>query len=375
MAGLYIHIPFCRQACYYCDFHFSTDTHHRHDLIQALLRELELQKNYVREPIRTLYFGGGTPSLLTSDELSALMDAVRNNYSLDTAAEITLEANPDDLSPEHLQKFHQVGINRLSIGIQSFDSNTLKFLHRIHDAARARQCLHDAREAGFNNISIDLIYAIPGLSEGAWIDALQEAIGFSPEHISCYSLTIEERTVFGNWKKKGKLMPAQDEIAALQFEKLMDLMSASGYEHYEISNFSKPGFESKHNSSYWAGVPYLGIGPSAHSFDGDSRQYNVRNNAQYVKSIQQGVIPAELELLTRSNQINEYLLTSLRTSGGCDFDIILQRWNEPLLTTRNTYVSGLVDQRLAVLEGAVLRLTRSGKLLADQLIQDLMVEA
>lgn len=374
MAGLYLHIPFCRQACYYCDFHFSTDTHHRSELVHALMRELELQKNYTQEPIRTLYFGGGTPSLLTRDELSGLIDAVRENYSLDATAEITLEANPDDLTREHLMDLHQVGINRLSIGIQSFDPNTLRFLHRVHDADRARQCLHDARDAGFNNISIDLIYAIPGHGEESWAGALREAIGFSPEHISSYALTIEERTVFGNWKKRGKLVPAQEETAARQFERLMDVLSAAGYDHYEISNFSKPGFQSKHNSSYWAGVPYLGIGPSAHSFDGATRQFNIRNNAQYVRSIQTGVIPAEREILTRSNQINEYLLTSLRTSRGCDFDIILKRWHEPLLATRQAYITRLVDQQLVVLVGSVMQLTRSGKLLADQLIEDLMVE-
>ncbi|HNG96309.1 MAG TPA: radical SAM family heme chaperone HemW, partial [Acidobacteriota bacterium] len=314
------------------------------------------------------------PSLLTGEELSWLMDTVYRNYILDAATEITLEANPDDLTPGYLKELTQAGINRLSIGIQSFDPKTLQLLHRVHDASRARQCLYDARAAGFKNISIDLIYAIPGISEALWVEALQEGISFSPEHISAYSLTIEERTVFGNWKKKGKLIPAQEEMAALQFERLMDLMSASGYEHYEISNFSKPGFESKHNSSYWSGVPYVGIGPSAHSFDGNTRQSNISNNAQYERSIRQGIIPAEREILTRSNQINEYLLTALRTSRGCDFDIILQRWDEPLLATRQAYIARLIDQQYALLEGSVLRLTRSGKLLADQLIEDLMVD-
>jgi oxygen-independent coproporphyrinogen-3 oxidase len=374
MAGLYLHIPFCKQACYYCDFHFSTDIHHRTEMVKAMVDELRLRKDYTREPMLTLYFGGGTPSLLTDDELSELLEAVRENYSLDPEAEITLEANPDDLTAERLLGLRRAGVNRLSIGVQSFDPGLLKFLHRSHGADRARQCLNDARDAGFTNISIDLIYAIPGLTDALWDQTLKEAVNFSPEHISLYALTIEERTVFGNWKKRGKLIPAQEEMAARQFERLMELLAAAGYEHYEISNFSKPGYPSQHNSSYWEGTPYVGIGPSAHSYDGASRQFNARNNAQYTRAVQSGVIPAEREVLTRSNQINEYLLTSLRTSRGCDFDVILRRWNEPLMATRQEYITRLIDRQLVVLEGSVLRLTRTGRLLADQLIEDLMVE-
>ena len=375
MAGLYLHIPFCKQACHYCDFHFSTDDHHILELCNAMTVELALQKNYLTEHVQTLYFGGGTPSLLSRAELDALSEAIHLNFSVTTDAEITLEANPDDLTKEKLRMLQEAGINRLSIGIQSFDEGILKLLNRAHDANTALRCLGDVREASFHNVSIDLIYAIPGLSNKAWEEAIKHALRFSPEHISSYALTIENKTVFGNWSKHGKLQPIDEDIAAEQFEILMDLLEAEGYEHYEISNFCKPGYHSKHNSSYWKQLPYLGIGPSAHSYNGLSRQSNIRNNALYARSIKKGIIPFECEVLTPENKINEYILTTLRTMWGCDLNFLKQNLGDDLLRRQKAYVSGLQTQGFVTLELNMLRLTRKGKLLADKIVEDLIVPA
>jgi len=374
VAGLYLHIPFCKQACYYCDFHFSTDIRYKHELIGCLQRELVYQQDYLSEPLRTIYLGGGTPSLLSCEELTNLLNTVRSHYAVAADTEITLEANPDDLKPDKLKELLDAGINRLSIGIQSFDDTILKFLHRSHHATSAKRCLEEARTAGFQNLSLDLIYAIPGLSEAQWGETIREAIRFQPEHISSYALTIEERTVFGNWSRRGKLDAGKEEIAARQFETLMDLLPAAGYEHYEISNFSKPGYHSRHNSSYWKQSPYLGIGPSAHSFNGTSRQFNIRNNAAYMRSIQAGKIPAEYEILTRENKINEYILTTLRTQWGCDLNFLAETYQDLILERKGAYITMIQERGLVVLENNILSLTRAGKLVADSLVEELMVE-
>ena len=373
MAGIYIHIPFCRQACTYCDFHFSTDTGPRLDLINALTHELALQKDYLGEEINTIYLGGGTPSILNRGELDTLFSVIRTHFTLAPHAEITLEANPDDLTKEKLEEIRAIGINRLSIGIQSFDDNLLKYLNRVHDANGARRCLKHARAAGFSNISIDVIYAIPGLSQKIWKATLQEALHFLPEHISSYGLTIEERTVFGNWSKRGKLHPMDEENSAQQFEMLTDMLHQAGYEHYEISNFCKPGFHSRHNSSYWKQSRYLGIGPSAHSYNGESRQFNIRNNASYVRSINKGIVPFEREMLTRENKINEYILTTLRTEWGCDLSFLKQHLDDDLLERCGDNLSLFQQNGLIVIKNGILLLSRKGKLLADKIAEDLMV--
>jgi oxygen-independent coproporphyrinogen III oxidase len=373
MAGLYLHIPFCKQACHYCDFHFSTDRSSSLDLCSAMVRELILQKDFCREDISTIYLGGGTPSLLSKSELDLLFNTIHHYYKVSSSVEITLEANPDDLTKEKSIELQKAGVNRLSIGVQSFDDTLLKFLNRAHNSRAASRCLEDVREAGFSNISIDLIYAIPGLSEKMWEDTLQKAISFSPEHISSYSLTIEDRTVFGNWSKRGKLHPMEEESAAKQFEILMDVLGDNGYEQYEISNFSKPDFYSKHNSSYWKGAHYIGIGPSAHSYNGVSRQFNVRNNAQYIRSIGKGEIPFEREMLSIENKINEYILTTLRTTWGCDLLFLKNQLNDDLVSRRGDYISLLTERGLAFISEDTLRLTRKGKLVADKITEDLMV--
>lgn len=372
VAGIYIHIPFCKQACHYCDFHFSTNQSHRSAMCKAIADELALQANYLQgKQISTIYWGGGTPSLLTEAELRIILDSIHQHFTIDENLEQTLEANPDDLTKEKLHLLRSLGFNRLSIGIQSFDDEVLKFFNRAHSAAEASKCVELAREAGFNNISIDLIYAIPGQSADDWKKTIQTALALEPEHISAYSLTIEEKTVFGNWNKKGKLKPAEENDAAIHFTTLMDMLEQHGYEHYEISNFCKPGFYSRHNSSYWKQTHYLGVGPSAHSYNSVSRQANVSNNSQYQKSIEAGTVPAEIEILTRENKINEYIFTTLRTSWGCHLSYLKENHGYDLAS--NGILQKMKDQDWVIQHGTILYLTRKGKLLADQIASDLFI--
>ena len=374
MAGIYIHIPFCKQACYYCDFHFSTHQETRTELVQAILKELKLQQDYLKgEVIQTIYFGGGTPSVLDAGELQSILDSIRSLHQVAERAEITLEANPDDLNFSKLKELSALGINRLSIGIQSFHPEVLTFLNRVHDAPGAIKSFQHAREAGFSNISIDLIYGIPDETENQWTEDIRQAIALQPDHISCYSLTIEPKTVFGKWSATGKLKPVDDDVAARHLEILMDQLEQNGFEHYEISNFARPGFQSRHNSSYWRQEKYLGIGPSAHSYNGTSRQYNIHNNNLYIKSLKNDAIPFEREELSAEDLINEYILTTLRTNWGTDLKRIKQDFGYDLLNKNAEYLSKIFSDRLAVLENDVLRLTRAGKLLADKISSDLFV--
>jgi oxygen-independent coproporphyrinogen-3 oxidase len=374
MAGIYIHIPFCKQACHYCDFHFSTQTDVRHQLIQSMAREITLRPDYLQnEEIRTIYFGGGTPSILTIPEINLILEPIHKLFSLTPQPEITLEANPDDLTIEKLTAFKKLGINRLSIGIQSFQDEVLKFLNRVHHASAAVESVLLAREAGFENISIDLIYAIPGQTHEAWRDNIRKAIALNPEHISAYALTIEQKTVFGKWMAHGKLTPADEEIAAAQLEILMDDLQAAGYRQYEISNFSKPNFQSQHNSSYWKQEKYLGIGPSAHSYDKVSRQHNVYNNHLYIQSLENGVLPFEREVLSAEDHINEYLLTTLRTEWGADLEKLKKEFHYDLPAMHPQYLVNLIDKKLGIVENNCLKLTRNGRLLADKISSDLFL--
>lgn len=373
MAGLYLHIPFCKQACYYCDFHFSTDLDRQEEMVNALVREIVLQKQFLNVPVQTVYLGGGTPSVLHPKHLEQLLQAITTNFPVAVDAEITLEANPDDLTREKLNDLKNAGINRLSIGIQSFDDTLLRYMNRAHTGANAHQCLKNVQEAGFTNFSLDLIYALPDLTLDRWEHTLRQAIAYAPTHLSAYALTIEDRTVFGNWKKKGRLKGVDEETAAKQFEVLQSMTDVAGFEQYEISNFSRPGFYSRHNSSYWMQEPYLGIGPSAHSYDGDRRYFNVQNNALYVKAITAGKLAAESELLTPENKINEYILTRLRTTWGCDLEFLQRTYNDDLINRCGTYLTRHMEEGLVTLSKGVLHLTRKGKLLADKITEDLMI--
>lgn len=339
-----------------------------------MVQEIELQRPYLEEEqIETIYFGGGTPSLLNTEELNRLMNAMRVHFQVVEGAEVTLEANPDDLTEEKLTALRTSGVNRLSIGIQSFHNSLLSFLNRAHTAEAALTCMQRVREAGFNNVSIDLIYAIPGETDDQWKQDIAQALALAPEHISCYSLTIEPKTAFGKWSQQGKLQASTDEVAAQHLEILVDALELAGYEHYEVSNFAKPGFYSQHNSSYWRGKKYLGIGPSAHSYNGHSRHYTVSNNHQYLKAIASGVVPLEKEILSKADKVNEYLLTTLRTSWGCDGEALFAKTGYDLLVDRNLYLQTLIEGKLAVLEGKKLKLTKKGKLLADKIASDLFI--
>lgn len=372
MAGLYVHIPFCKQACYYCDFHFSTNQSQKTELVEQIAHELYLQGDYLQgEPIETIYFGGGTPSLLTAKELDSLFTAIHKNYHVLENPEITLEANPDDLSLIKLGEIQSAGINRLSIGIQSFDETILRFLNRAHTAQEAFLCLDHARKAGISNISIDLIYSIPSQDDELLRKNLAEAIRLKPTHISAYSLTLEEKTVFGRWASHGKLTAMEENLSAGQFEIVMDTLTHHGYHHYEISNFCLPGYESKHNTSYWQQKKYLGVGPSAHSFDGNSRQFTISNNPLYIKSLRENRIPFEREVLTRENKINEYLFTSLRTDRGCSLSYLSSQLEYDLMKKNKSYLDQLVKGKLIEISHDTLVLTRSGKLVADQIASDL----
>ncbi len=287
----------------------------------AIVSEIALQKDYLgNEAVDTIYFGGGTPSLLSEEELASILTAIRDYHPVNTGAEITIEANPDDLDERKLDELRRWGVNRLSIGIQSFRDDILTFFNRAHNSNEAVRCLHHARKAGFDNISIDLIYGVPGQDSAALREGVEKAMTFRPEHVSAYSLTIEEKTVFGKWAQANKFTPTEEGMVAEQFEIVAEMLTQGGYDQYEISNYSLPGFTSRHNSSYWNGTKYLGLGPSAHSYDGPSRQFNVSNNAAYIRKIESGEIPFEREVLSEADKVNEFLFTGLRTAAGCDLN-------------------------------------------------------
>jgi oxygen-independent coproporphyrinogen-3 oxidase len=345
-------------------------------MLMAIRNELLLQRNYFKNDdlVSTIYFGGGTPSLLSGDEIASIITIIKDEFRVELQAEITLEGNPDDLTLGKLNDLRNCGVNRLSIGIQSFDNGILEFLNRPHSSADAIKSVTDARLAGFENLSIDLIYSIPGQSRDTWKKNIDEAIGLKPEHISAYSLTIENKTTFGNRYLKGSLKPVEDDESASQLEMLVLELEDAGYEQYEVSNFCRPARHSKHNSSYWTQQKYLGIGPSAHSYNGEIRQFNISNNALYTRAIEEGKIPFEHETLSRADRINEYLLTTLRTRWGANLTEMRKIFDYNLFDEQQIYIQGLLDNKLAVLEGDVLTLTRTGKMLADKITSDLFLE-
>ncbi|MEQ9441532.1 MAG: radical SAM family heme chaperone HemW [Cyclobacteriaceae bacterium] len=374
MAGIYLHIPFCKQACFYCDFHFSTNQQRKADMVQSIAQELVLQQQYLQgEPIDSIYFGGGTPSLLTDAELQLLLDTIYQHFPVSASPEITLEANPDDLSLQKLHNLKDAGINRLSIGIQSFYEPHLRYLNRAHSATEASRCVQQAQEVGFTNLSIDLIYAIPHPDHRIWEEDLARAVALKPSHISSYCLTIEENTVFGRWLRHNKIPPVDESFSAEQFELLVDRLEEANYEQYEVSNFCQPGRESQHNSNYWRNVTYLGVGPGAHSFDGISRQYNIANNGKYLKALADREIPNEREILSRADQINEYLMMGLRTKWGCDLAWLREKFNYDLFANHTRYLKQLIITGKATLENRQFVLTKTGKLLADGIAAELFV--
>jgi oxygen-independent coproporphyrinogen-3 oxidase len=375
VAGIYVHIPFCRQACLYCNFHFSTVLKQKNDLIDALLKEIAMTTAFAgSETIATIYLGGGTPSLLDAKELNAIFNALHSKFSIASDAEITLEANPDDISPEKLLMWKQAGINRLSIGIQSFFEEDLKWMNRAHNAQQAMRCISEAQDTGFSNLSIDLIYGTPTLPDDHWQRNMEKVIGFGVPHISCYALTVEPKTALQQLIHSHKMQDTDPEQQARQFLQLIQWLTGAGYEHYEISNFSLPGRRSRHNTSYWQGKPYYGFGPSAHSFNGaDTRSWNIANNALYIKSIRGGVLPVEREVLTQTQKINEYIMTSLRTMEGIDLDLMRSKFGEHTVKGLKKK-AGRFPPEHVLTENSIIRLTNAGKLFADGIAAELFEE-
>lgn len=372
MAGIYIHIPFCKQACHYCDFHFSTSLNTKDRFIIALLKEIELQKNYLQgEGIKTIYFGGGTPSILSGNEINKIIDELKRHHKINSDAEITLEANPDDLSVSKIHDLAKTPVNRLSIGIQSFFDEDLQWMNRAHNATQAKQCIVEARNAGFKNITIDFIYGTPTLSDKNWLSNLNTISELNIQHLSAYFLTVEPRTALASFIKKKKMMPPDEEQASRQFEMLMKYASENGFIHYEISNMGKEGFISQHNSSYWKGEKYLGLGPSAHSYNHISRQWNISNNNIYIQSIEKNKVPYEIEVLSTTQKFNEYLLTSLRTIWGCDTEYIRRSFPEKYYYNLMEGIHVYILQELIHKQHHILRLTNKGMLLADHITSQL----
>lgn len=374
MAGIYLHIPFCKQACHYCDFHFSTSLANKAPFVDALLKEIELKREYLGgDTIKTIYFGGGTPSLLTGDELKRILDKLYQTYDVVSDSEITLEANPDDLNMQKIIELKSSPVNRLSIGIQSFRDQDLKMMNRAHNAQEADYSVKAAQDKGFENITIDLIYSIPQLSLMDWKENLHKAFALQVQHISAYSLTFEPKTVFGTYEKRGLMKPVEQELSSEQFLTMLQEMRANGFEQYEVSNFCKPGYESKHNSAYWSGEKYLGLGPSAHSFDGNSRQWNVANNSVYIRSLMEGKLSFEREELDARTQLNEYLMTGLRTRKGVDLQRIQSLFGVDLYKLYKDLLDELIHQGKAIIDGSRMALTDEGLLMADRIASDLFI--
>ncbi|MBK7221581.1 MAG: radical SAM family heme chaperone HemW [Saprospiraceae bacterium] len=374
MAGIYVHIPFCKQACYYCNFHFSTQLNNREAMVAAICKDIDLRHNYLTErKLNTLYFGGGTPSLLNRSMLASIIDRIHDHFEVEEGAELTFECNPDDITPDYLTELRSLGINRLSLGIQSFFDADLQFMHRAHSGTEALKSLELIKQAGFDNISLDLIYGSPTTTDKMWQYNVQSLIDAGVPHISAYCLTIEDNTVFGRWHKQKRMEAIDDEKASRQFYYLLDALENAGYHAYEISNFAMPGFEAVHNSNYWSGVPYLGVGPSAHSYNGKERQWCVANNARYLKSIDEDRVDVQNEVLTRADLCNEMIMTRLRTSSGLDIDELSHHFGDEYT---NVIIKGLDTAEMkehTIREGSRVRLSRNGKMMADRLASSLFI--
>ena len=373
MSGIYIHIPFCKQACHYCDFHFSTSMKRKEEMVLALAKEIQMRKNEVQDDIvETIYFGGGTPSVLTIKEIQFLIDSVYQNFKVAENPEITLEANPDDLSDEKIIELAHSPINRLSIGVQSFFEDDLKMMNRAHNSAEAKKSLEMATQY-FDNISIDLIYGIPGLTNEMWKKNIEMALSFGIPHISSYALTVEPKTALKKLIQTGKIAEPKDDVAQEHFQILVDTLKENGFIHYELSNFGKENYFSKNNSAYWLGKKYLGIGPSAHSYDGISRSWNVANNIVYLKSLEEDELPSEKEILTQTDRYNEYVMTGLRTIWGVSLQRIRQEFGEKYLDYLTHQAQKFLLDDLLSIESNVLRTTKKGKFLADGIASDLFL--
>ena len=373
MAGIYLHIPFCKKACHYCNFHFSTQTDTIQAFVDALIQEIELQKSYIKEPIETIYFGGGTPSLLNEPQLKAILAAIHTHFNVATSIECTLEANPDDIDPNQLVAWKQAGINRLSIGIQSFQASALAWMNRAHTVEQSHAAIQLAKQAGIHNLSIDLIYGTPTLTDQGLMEDLDWIQQYQINHVSCYALTVEDKTALKKLIEKAQIEDVDPEKQARHFEIVTTRLKAMGMEHYEISNFAKPGFRSQHNSHYWSGKHYLGLGPSAHSFNTISRQWNIANNALYIQSIANGQLNFEIEQLTEANRYNEYMMTSLRRMEGFDLDFILATFGKSYYDHSVTIIHEMHAKNVFNQNENRYSLNDDAKFLADGIASDFFI--
>ena len=369
---MYIHIPFCKQACHYCDFHFSTSVKKKPEMVEAIGKELQLRKNEIPGEVETIYYGGGTPSLLSAEELQQIFDVIYDNYKVATDAEITLEANPDDLSEEKIKMLSNSPINRLSIGVQSFFEEDLRLMNRAHNEKEALQSIELAKRY-FDNISIDLIYGIPGMSNERWRENLETALSLGVPHISSYALTVEPRTALKTLIEKGKIAPVEEEAAKEQYEIMIQVLEAAGFDNYEFSNFGKSGYFSRNNTAYWFGKPYLGIGPSAHSFDGKQRMWNISNNTLYIKALEKGEIPAEQEQLSKKDRYNEYVMTRLRTKWGISLSEVEEHFGTEYLEYLQREAQRPISEGKLILERDTLKVSKKGKFLSDGIAADLFL--
>lgn len=378
MSGIYIHIPFCRQACHYCNFHFSVSHRNMDPFLTALLKEVEMREHHFQQEgkfqkhvMETVYLGGGTPSLLSTKSLDAILNKVSKHFNISANAEITIETNPDDLSLNTLKEYKAIGINRLSIGIQSFHMSDLKYMNRIHTPDQAMESITNSKKAGFDNITIDLIYGTPGLSDRLWQENLERVPEFDIPHISAYALTVEPKTPLEYMIRKKKVVPVIEEQSARQFEMMLQILQHHGYLHYEISNFARLGHFSRHNLLYWTGASYLGLGPSAHSHLPGKRSWNIANTSAYIRSIHEDKLPQETELLSEAQQFDEYVMTSLRTMWGCNLEVVREKWGEKLCEKLESQIEKHIRNGMLVKKENHLILTDRGKLFADGIASDL----
>ncbi|MFT4876933.1 MAG: oxygen-independent coproporphyrinogen-3 oxidase [Bacteroidia bacterium] len=374
MAGIYIHIPFCKKACFYCDFHFSVSFQQKDEVVASLIKELKERKNFIgQEEVKTIYFGGGTPSVLSAGNISEILKEVYAQYTVNDNAEITFECNPDDLSKEYLVGLKECGVNRLSIGIQSLNDESLTWMNRSHNVTQALQAIDSAAALGFRDMSIDLIYGIPMLTEDEWRQTLKRALAMPINHLSAYSLTLEENTPYTKLVQQKKYKKPNDDDASRHFEILLEEIKLAGWEHYEVSNFCKAGNYSKHNTAYWQNVKYLGIGPSAHSFDGKSRHWNVRSNKEYIEKMQAGKSVSESEELSTKDIVNETLLTGLRTKWGVNLAEVKEQYEYDIAATNQTQIMEWQQKDWLEMKDGVLRLRADGFLFADYIASELFV--
>lgn len=365
MAGIYIHIPFCKQKCSYCDFHFSTNLHNKSNLVKAINKELLLRKNEISQPFETIYFGGGTPSILSEIELESIFETIFKNYSTQNLKEVTLEANPDDLNQEKLKFLKSTPINRFSIGVQSFFEEDLQLMNRAHNAQEAERSIKLVQDFGFDNITIDLIYGSSTTTNDMWMKNLQQAINLNVPHISSYALTVEEKTILDHQIKKGITKPVDEDRQNEQFQLLVDTLTSNNFIQYEISNFGKENYFSLHNSNYWKGIHYMGIGPSAHSYNGKSRAWNIANNTKYIQAINQNNLPQEIEVLNEAERFNEMIMIGLRTIYGIDVDRINSEFSQPILDLFYQEIKQLIKENLIIQQENKIILKPESKFFAD----------